>query len=107
MISIDDFTKVDLRVASVIEAEIVPKSRKLMRLQLDLGEFGKRQVVAGIAQFYSPDELIGMKVVVVANLQPARLMGIESNGMILAAKIGDSLSLLTVHKDLLPGARVS
>lgn len=107
LISIDDFSKVDLRVASVIEAEIVPKSRKLMRLQLDLGEFGKRQVVAGIAQFYSPDELIGMKVVVVANLQPARLMGIESNGMILAAKIGDSLSLLTVHKDLLPGARVS
>ncbi len=107
LISIDDFSKVELRVASVIEAEIVPKSRKLMRLQLDLGEFGKRQVVAGIAQFYSPDELIGMKIVVVANLQPAKLMGIESNGMILAAKIGDSLSLLTVHKDLLPGARVS
>jgi methionyl-tRNA synthetase len=107
LISIDDFSKVELRVASVIEAEIVPKSRKLMRLQLDLGEFGRRQVVAGIAQFYSADELIGMKIVVVANLQPAKLMGIESNGMILAAKIGDSLSLLTVHKDLLPGAKVS
>ncbi|HDP77099.1 MAG TPA: methionine--tRNA ligase [Mesotoga infera] len=107
LISIDDFSKVELRVASVVDAEIVPKSRKLLRLQLDLGEFGRRQVVAGIAQFYSPDELIGMKIVVVANLQPAKLMGIESNGMILAAKIGDSLSLLTVHKDLLPGAKVS
>jgi methionyl-tRNA synthetase len=94
-------------VAAVIEAENVPKSKKLVKLQLDLGELGKRQVVAGIAQFYSPEELVGLKVVVVANLQPAKLMGIESNGMLLAAKIGNALSLLTVHKDLLPGAKVS
>jgi len=107
LISIDDFSKVELRVASVTEAEIVPKSRKLVRLQLDLGDLGKRQVVAGIAQFYNPEELVGLKVVIVANLQPAKLMGIESNGMILAAKIGDSLSLLTVHKDVQPGAKVS
>nr|WP_259459623.1 methionine--tRNA ligase subunit beta [Mesotoga sp. HF07.pep.5.2.highcov] len=107
LISIDDFSKVELRVASVTEAEIVPKSRKLVKLQLDLGDLGRRQVVAGIAQFYNPEELVGLKVVIVANLQPAKLMGIESNGMILAAKIGDSLSLLTVHKDVQPGAKVS
>ncbi|MDD3460667.1 MAG: methionine--tRNA ligase subunit beta, partial [Mesotoga sp.] len=107
LIAIDEFTRVELRVAAVIEAENVPKSKKLVKLQLDLGELGKRQVVAGIAQFYSPEELVGLKVVVVANLQPAKLMGIESNGMLLAAKIGNALSLLTVHKDLLPGAKVS
>ncbi len=88
-------------------AERVEKSKKLIKLQLDLGEIGKRQVVAGIAHHYSPEELVGLKVIVVANLKPAKLMGIESHGMILAAKAGDTLTLLTVHKDMTPGAKIS
>jgi methionyl-tRNA synthetase len=107
LIDIESFSKVELRVAIVEGAERVEKSKKLVKLQLDLGELGKRQVVAGIAQHYSPEELVGLKVIVVANLKPAKLMGIESHGMILAAKAGDTLTLLTVHKDMTPGAKIS
>jgi methionyl-tRNA synthetase len=84
-ISYDQFMTTDLRAAQVLECEAVPKSKKLLKLQLDLG-FEKRQVVSGIAQFYTPDQLIGKRVVLVANLQPAKLMGIESHGMILAVQ---------------------
>ena len=83
-IGIDDFMGVELRTAEVIACEPVPKAKKLLKLQLDLG-YEKRQVVSGIAEFYSPDDLIGKKVIVVANLKPAVLRGIESNGMILAS----------------------
>ena len=107
LIDIESFSKVELRVALVEGAERVEKSKKLIKLQLDLGEIGKRQVVAGIAHHYSPEELVGLKVIVVANLKPAKLMGIESHGMILAAKAGDTLTLLTVHKDMTPGAKIS
>ncbi len=107
LIDIESFSKVELRVALVEGAERVEKSKKLIKLQLDLGEIGKRQVVAGIAHHYSPEELVGLKVIVVANLKPAKLMGIESHGMILAAKANDTLTLLTVHKDMTPGAKIS
>jgi len=107
LIDIESFSKVELRVALVEGAERVEKSKKLIKLQLDLGEIGKRQVVADIAHHYSPEELVGLKVIVVANLKPAKLMGIESHGMILAAKAGDTLTLLTVHKDMTPGAKIS
>ena len=83
-IAFDEFTKVELRVAEVLECEPVPKSKKLLKLQVDLG-FEKRQVVSGIAKFYTPDELVGKKVVLVANLKPAKLFGIDSYGMILAS----------------------
>ncbi len=83
-IGFDDFMKVELRVAKVIECESVPKAKKLLKLQLDLG-YEKRQVVSGIAKFYTPDQLIGKKIIVVANLAPATLCGVESNGMILAS----------------------
>ena len=83
-IGIDDFMGVELRTAEVIACEPVPKAKKLLKLQLNLG-YEKRQVVSGIAEFYSPDDLIGKKVIVVANLKPAVLRGIESNGMILAS----------------------
>jgi len=83
-ITIDDFDKVELRVAQVLECEPVPKSDKLLKLQLDLG-YETRQVVSGIAKFYKPQELIGKKVVMIANLAPAKLRGVESNGMILAS----------------------
>ncbi len=82
-ISIDDFKKIKLRTAKILEAERVPKSKKLVKLQISLGE-EKRQIVAGIGQKYTPDELVGKTIIVVANLQPAKLMGEESNGMLLA-----------------------
>ncbi len=83
-ITIDDFMKVDLRVATVLAAERVPNSRKLVKLQIDLGS-EQRTLVAGIAEAYEADALVGRQVVIVANLKPAKLMGIESNGMVLAA----------------------
>lgn len=87
-ITIDDFAKVDLRVATVVEAERVKGADKLLRLVVDLG-FEKRQILAGIAMAYAPESLIGRKVVIVANLQPRKLRGLESNGMVVAASIGD------------------
>ncbi len=84
-ISIDDFMGVELRTAQVIACEPIPKAKKLLKLQLDLG-YEKRQVVSGIAAAYKPDDLIGKKVIVVANLKPAKLCGVESNGMILASE---------------------
>jgi len=83
-ISIDDFMKIELRVAKVLAAERVPKSNKLIKLQVDVGS-EQRQLVAGIAEAYEPEALIGRTVVIVFNLKPAKLMGIESNGMVLAA----------------------
>ncbi|MDP1677849.1 MAG: methionine--tRNA ligase [Bacteroidota bacterium] len=94
-ITYDDFAKVDLRIAKIIEAEAVPKSKKLIRLQIDLG-FEKRQIVAGIAEKLSPEQLIGKTIIVVANLAPAKLMGVESQGMLLAtAADGANFALLT------------
>src|SRR5439155_8127237 len=83
-ISIDDFMKIELRVAKVVAAERVPNSRKLIKMQVDVGT-EQRTIVAGIADAYEPDALVGRSVVIVFNLKPAKLMGIESNGMVLAA----------------------
>jgi len=94
-ITIDDFMKTELRTAEVIACEPVPKAKKLLKLQLDLG-YEKRQVVSGIAEFYSPEDLIGKKVIVVANLKPALLRGVESNGMILASSSEDGKSVRVV-----------
>src|SRR5579863_2921556 len=85
-ISIDDFTKVDLRVAQVLVAERVPKADRLLRLEVDLG-YEKRQILAGIAQHYEPEKLVGRKIVIVANLAPRKMRGLESNGMLLAASL--------------------
>lgn len=105
-ISIDDFDKLDLRVAKIVEAEKVEGSNKLIKIILDLdGE--TKQVVSGIAKQYNADELVGKKVVFVANLKPAKLKGILSEGMILAATEGDKLSLITVDKDIKQGNIVS
>jgi len=107
-ISIDDFAKVDLRVATVIGCERVEKSNKLLKIKLDTGE-GTRQVVSGISNFYSPEELIGRQVVLVANLKPAKLMGIESRGMILAASTpGDEeLAVVTLEKEIPNGSKIT
>lgn len=104
-IGIDDFMKVELRVARVLEAEPVKGADKLLKLQLDLGT-ETRQVVSGIAKFYTPDQMIGRKVIVVANLKPVKLRGELSQGMILAASEGDQLTLATVAEDIPVGAIV-
>ena len=104
IIGIDKFMEVELRTAEVIECEAVPKAKKLLKLQLDLG-YEKRQVVSGIAKFYKPEELIGKKVIVVANLSPAKLCGIESNGMILASG-EEEVRVVFLDKDTPNGERV-
>jgi methionyl-tRNA synthetase len=88
-IGIEDFAKVELRVAEIKTAERVPKADKLLRFTMDVGEAEPRQILAGIAQYYEPEKLIGRKVIIVANLAPRKLRGFESQGMILAASIGD------------------
>lgn len=104
-ITIDDFTKVDLRVAEVIAAEKVKKADKLLKVQIDLG-YEKRQVIAGIAKHYSPEEIIGKKVICVSNLKPVKLRGELSQGMILAGSNGDKLTLATVSDHLPNGSQV-
>ena len=106
-IGIEEFARVRLVTGRVTAAERVPKSNKLVKLQVDLGS-ETRQVVAGIATRYEPESLIGRNVVIVANLKPARLMGVESDGMVLAATVGEAgePSLLEVAADVPPGSRV-
>ena len=105
-ISIDDFMKVELRVAKVLTAERVPKSKKLLKLHVDTGA-DQRTIVAGIAEAYEPESIVGRTIVVVANLQPAKLMGIESNGMVLAGSLdGGEPVLVGFDQPLAPGARV-
>jgi methionyl-tRNA synthetase len=104
-ISIDRFMEVDLRVAEVRAAERVPKSKKLIQMRVFTGD-DERTIVAGIGTKYTPEELVGRKVVVVANLQPAKLMGVESNGMVLAASIDGEPSLLSVDAAVPAGTKV-
>ncbi len=105
LIDIEDFSKVELRVAQVVSAEKIEKADKLLKLQLDLGT-ETRQVVSGIAKHYQPEQLVGQKVILVANLKPVKLRGVESHGMILAASTGDQLVLATVSGDIPVGAKV-
>jgi methionyl-tRNA synthetase len=105
-IGIDDFMKVDLRVAKVLTAEKVPNSRKLVKLTIDVGS-EQRTLVAGIAEAYEPDALVGRTIVMVFNLKPAKLMGIESNGMVLAAGAdGGKPALVGFDQEIAPGTRV-
>jgi methionyl-tRNA synthetase len=104
-ISIEDFMKVDLRVAKVIEAERVPKSKKLVKMSIDVGS-ERRTILAGIAEAYEPESLVGKTVVIVANLKPAKLMGIESNGMVLAASPDSGLPIVVNAEPAAPGTRV-
>lgn len=104
-ISIDDFMKVQLKAAKILSAERVPKSEKLIKLQVSLGA-EQRQIVAGIGKKYEPDALVGKTIVIVANLKPAKLMGIESQGMVLAAGDTDVRGLLTIQEEVDPGTKV-
>ena len=107
-LAFDDFMKVELKVGLIREAEAVPKSDKLVKLKVDLGEAQPRQVLAGIREHYDPAALVGKRVVVVANLKPRKIMGVESQGMVLAAKDDEhGLSVLGIDKDIVPGTRVT
>ncbi len=104
-ISIEDFAKVRMAVGLVTEAEPHPNADRLVVLRVLLGE-ETRTLVAGMRKWYEPHEFVGKKVIVITNLKPAKLRGVESQGMILAAEHGDDVVLLTVDRDIPPGARV-
>src|SRR5215470_2825023 len=104
-ITIDEFGKVELRVATIKAAEPHPKADRLLVLKIDLGT-EERQLVAGIRAHYTPEELIGKQIVVVANLQPAVLRGVESQGMLLAASDGERVIVLSPEKSIAPGSKV-
>jgi methionyl-tRNA synthetase len=104
-ITIEEFQKIDLRVADVVECERVKNSEKLLKLKVKIGN-EERQIVAGIGKHYSPEELVGKKVIVVANLKPAKLMGIESQGMLLAAVKDEKLTLITTLGEIESGSQV-
>ena len=104
-ITIDDFAKIDLRVATVIAAECVPKTDKLIKLQVKIGD-EERTIVSGIAQHYEPENLIGKNVIVIANLKPAKLRGIESRGMVLAASDGEGNLVLADAPGIASGSKV-
>ena len=106
-IGIEDFAKVELRVAQILVAERIPKADKLLRLEVDLG-YEKRQILAGIAQYYEPEKLIGRKIVIVANLAPRKIKGIESRGMILMAEDENGqLKFVTPSEKINPGSKIS
>lgn len=105
MITLDDFKKLDLRIATIKSAEAVQSSDKLLRLVINVGD-EERQLVAGIAKSYSPGELIGKQIVVLANLEPKTLMGLESQGMLLAVNAESGPILLVPEKEVSPGAQV-
>jgi methionyl-tRNA synthetase len=106
MISIDEFRKVELKVATIKGAEAHPNADKLIVLQVDLGS-EQRQICAGIRNHYTPEELIGKQIIVVANLETAKLRGLESQGMLLAASDEDRVIILTPDKPVQPGSQVS
>jgi EMAP domain len=105
-VEIEDFLKLDIRVAKVLSAERIEGSEKLLKLRVSLGN-EERILVAGIGKHYTPEELVGKKVVMLANLKPRKIFGIESQGMILAAGDGENLSVLLPEKDVKEGAKVS
>ncbi|MCE4614934.1 MAG: methionine--tRNA ligase subunit beta [Desulfurococcales archaeon] len=107
VIEYSDFAKIDLRVGKVVEAEPVPNSRKLIRLIVDLGE-EKRQILAGLARWYKPEDFLGKEVIVTANLKPKRMAGLVSQGMVLAAGCSEESKpiLLTVEEDVKPGEKI-
>ena len=105
-ITIEEFRKLDLRVGTILKAEPHPNADRLLVLQVDLGS-DERQLVAGIRGHYAPESLVGRQIVVVANLEPATLRGIQSQGMILAASSGESLVVITPEQQITAGAKVS
>ena len=105
-ISFDDFKKIDLRVGHIKSAEAVEGSEKLLKLMVDFGQLGERQILAGLAKDYSPESLTGQNAVFVFNLEPKKLMGLESQGMLLAADNQGTPVILKPDKDVPPGSMV-
>ena len=105
LIKIDDFKKIDLRVGRILHAERIQKSEKLLVFQIDFGEIGKRQIISGIAQFYTPEELIGKKIVAIVNLKPTKIMGVESCGMLLTTEDSSGVKLLFAESSA--GSKIS
>ena len=103
-VSIEEFKKLDIRTARILEAKRVKGSRNLIKLKIDVGE--ERTLVAGLAEYYSPEELVGKNIVILANLKPAKIFGIESQGMLLAAVGGDKVSILVPDREVSPGTHV-
>ena len=104
-ISYDDFTKLDLRVARILEIEKIPGKTKIVKGEIDLGD-ETRNVIIGGAEFYEPDDLVGKTVIVVANLEPKKMAGVESNAMLLAADINDKPFWLTVDSEVPSGTKI-
>ncbi|XOB41907.1 MAG: methionine--tRNA ligase subunit beta [Candidatus Nealsonbacteria bacterium] len=104
-INFEEFQKIDLRIAKVISAEKIKGSEKLLKLELDLGK-EKRQIITGVSEFYQPKDLIGREIVVVANLEPKTLMGLESQGMLLAADVNGEAVLLRPDKEIPPRTKI-
>ena len=104
-INYDDFKKLDLRVAKILKIEMIPGKTKIVKGEIDLGD-ETRDVIIGGAEFYEPDDLIGKTVIVVANLEPKKMAGVESNAMLLAADINDKPFWLTVDSDVPSGTKI-
>ena len=106
MINFDDFKKLDLRIAKILKAEKIEGSNKLLKFQIDIGD-EEKQLVAGLAGHYNPEDLVGREIVVVVNLEPKKLMGVESQGMLLAASRDDDIVLLQPDREIEPGSKIS
>ncbi len=104
-ISFNDFKKLDLRIGKVLEAEVIEESDKLLKLKVDIGD-ETRQIIAGIKKYYSPEQIIGREIVVIANLEPRTMLGFESQGMLLAADIKGEPILLKPDKEVPPGSQI-
>ena len=105
-ISFDDFKKADMRVGTVTFAEHVPETDKLLRLEVDFGEDKKRQIVSGIAEYVTPEDITGRQLLFVINLEPRIIRGLASNGMLMAVGEGETFSLITPTKQVAPGSQV-
>jgi methionyl-tRNA synthetase len=106
LITIDDFAKIELKTAKVLEAERMPKSQRLLKLKVDAGEAEPRTILAGLAESYEPEALIGKSIVIVANLAPRKMMGLESNGMVLAASGETGPAFVLNSEPSAPGTKV-
>ncbi|WMT52028.1 MAG: methionine--tRNA ligase subunit beta [Ferroplasma sp.] len=104
-ISIDEFHKLDIRVGRVVECEKVEKSRNLLKIIVDLGE-EKKQIISSISNYYTPEEMMGKQLIILNNLEPAKFMGLESQGMLLAVEDDNGVSLLKPDREMAPGTRV-
>lgn len=105
MITYDDFTKLELKVATILSAEQITGSDKLLKLRVSLGE-EERQIIAGLGKSYEPESLIGRQIIIIANLEPRTLMGLESQGMLLAADSPDGPIIISPNQEVAPGAKI-